>query len=173
MRVCFHGAESTGKTLLARKLGAEWGYPVVREYGRTYAETRGTDFTLDCLLEIARRQDRLMREAAAKNPPLMLLDTDPLMTAAWSRMLFDTVPDELLAYPKAELYLQFCPDVPWVPDGTRFFGTPELRAQFAAASQEMLDRTGVEYWTIAGDWDERERQVRAAVQSTWGTGGAA
>ena len=163
IRICFHGAESTGKTLLARKLGEEWHCPVVREYGRTYAETRGTDFTQDCLLEIARRQDRLMREAAAQNPPLMILDTDPLMTAAWSEVLFGTVPDELLAYPKAELYLLFCPDVPWVPDGTRFFGTPELRARFAAVSEEMLVRTGVPYRKIAGDWDERERQARAAI----------
>ena len=163
IRVCFHGAESTGKTALAEKLGAELGCPVVSEYGRAWAETIGTDFTIGDLAAMAREQDRLMREAAASKPPLLILDTDPLMTAAWAEMLFGEVPPELLGYGKAELYLLFAPDVPWVEDGTRFFGTPELRERFAAVAEDILVRTGVSYRTITGDWDERERQVRAAL----------
>lgn len=164
IRVCFHGAESTGKSVLSRKLGAEFGCPVVPEYGRAYAEAHGTDFTMTDLLAIAREQDRLMREAAALSPPLLLLDTDPLMTAAWAEMLFDAVPDELLGYEKAERYLLFAPDVPWVADGTRFFGTAEERARFAEIAEDMLVRAGVRYLTITGDWAERERQVRAALR---------
>ena len=163
IRVCLHGAESTGKSTVARKLEARFGYPVVSEYGRTYAEAHGTEFTLADLLAIAREQDRLMREAAAPRPPLLILDTDPLMTAAWAEMLFGEVPGELLAYPKADLYLLFAPDRPWVADGTRFFGTSDARARFAEIAEDVLVRTGVPYRTITGDWDERERQVRAAL----------
>jgi NadR type nicotinamide-nucleotide adenylyltransferase len=164
IRVCFHGAESTGKSTLARKLADRFGCPLVPEYGRIHAEERGTEFTLGGLLGIAREQDRLMHEAARAGPPLLLLDTDPLMTAAWAEMLFGEVPDELLRYPKAELYLLFQPDVPWVDDGTRFFGTPELRARFAAVAEAMLVRAGVPFRTVAGDWDERERQAVAAIE---------
>jgi nicotinamide riboside kinase len=78
-------------------------------------------------------------------------------------MLFGEVPDELLAYPKAELYLLFAPDVAWLADGTRFFGAPELRARFAAIAEAILVRTGVPFRTISGDWDVRERQVRAVL----------
>jgi nicotinamide riboside kinase len=102
IRVCLHGAESTGKSTLAARLALRFGCPVVAEYGRTYAETHGIEFTLEDLLAIAREQDRAMREAAAKRPRLLLLDTDPLMTAAWAEMLFATVPEALLAYEKAE-----------------------------------------------------------------------
>jgi NadR type nicotinamide-nucleotide adenylyltransferase len=165
IRVCFHGAESTGKSSLARKLATRFGCPLVAEYGRTYAETRGTDFALADLLAIAREQDRLMREATRGDWPLLLLDTDPLMTAAWAEMLFGEVPGELLAYPRAELYLLFPPDVPWVDDGTRFFGTPELRARFAEVAESMLLRAGVPYQAIGGDWDERERQALAAIEA--------
>ena len=165
IRVCFHGAESTGKSLLAGKFAAEFGCPVVAEFGRTYAETHGIDFAMSDLLAIAREQDRLMREAAALQPSLLILDTDPLMTAAWAEMLFGEVPDELLAYPKAEFYLLFAPDVPWIGDGTRFFGTSELRGRFAAIAEDILVRSGVPYRTISGDWDERERQVREALRS--------
>lgn len=165
IRVCLHGAESTGKSTLARKVAARFCCPLVAEYGRAYAETRGTAFTLADLLAIAREQDRLMREAAARGPPLLLLDTDPLMTAAWAEMLFGEAPDELLGYPKAERYLVFLPDVPWVADSTRLFGTPEQRARFAAVAEAMLVRAGVPYERIGGTWDERERQAVAAIEA--------
>ena len=83
--ICFHGAESTGKSTLAQAMAERFGCPWVPEYGREYCETRGTNLTMDDLLEIARGQDKAMRDAAASSPPLLLLDTDPLMTAAWAR----------------------------------------------------------------------------------------
>jgi NadR type nicotinamide-nucleotide adenylyltransferase len=163
--VCFHGAESTGKSLLAKKLAAEFGAPLVGEYGRTYAETIDTNFRLADLTAIAARQNRMMREACAGSPPLVLLDTDPLMTAAWAEMLFGHAPSVLLGYDKAELYLVFEPDVPFVEDGTRFFGSEAERARFAALAEDMLVRAGVTYMRIAGSWNEREDKARAAIAS--------
>ena len=55
-RLCFHGAESTGKSVLADKLSQELGVPWVPEYGRTYCEERGTDLVMDDLLAIAEGQ---------------------------------------------------------------------------------------------------------------------
>lgn len=163
IRICFHGAESTGKSTLGEQLAAEFGCPLVPEYGRTFAETRGTDFTEDNLRHIAREQDRLMRQACAGNPPLVILDTDPLMTAAWAQMLLGTVPDELLDYEKAEYYLLFAPDVPWVYDDTRFFGLHETRSHFAALAEELLKQAAVPYETIRGDWAAREAGARSAI----------
>lgn len=163
IRVCFHGAESTGKSTLAASLSAELGIPWVPEYGREWAETRGTDFTMEALLAIAAGQDAAMRKAAEANPPVLLLDTDPLMTAAWAAMLFGQVPGELMNYPKAERYLLFDVDTEWVEDGTRFFGSPAERALFEALAEEMLIRADVAYERINGSWDEREAAVRAVI----------
>ncbi len=168
IRVCFHGAESTGKSTLAQQLAGEFDCPLVPEYGRIYAETVTTDFTLDDLRLIAREQDRLMREACAEEPSLVLLDTDPLMTAAWAQMLFGEVPDELLSYPRAELYLLFAPDVPWVFDGTRFFGLHEARDEFARRAEDMLRQAGVRFAVISGEWTQREEQARAAIVQALG-----
>lgn len=165
MRVCFHGAESTGKSTLARKLAQEFGCPLVGEYGRTYAETIGTNFRLDDLTAIAARQNRMMREACAGDPKLIMLDTDPLMTAAWAEMLFGHAPNVLMGYDKAELYLLFEPDVPFVEDGTRFFGNEKDRARFAALAEDMLVRAGVGFVRIGGRWDKREEKARAAIAS--------
>lgn len=165
MRVCFHGAESTGKSTLAKKLAQEFGCPLVGEYGRTYAETIDTNFRLADLTAIAARQNRMMREACAANPKLVMLDTDPLMTAAWGEMLFGHAPNVLMGYDKAELYLLFEPDVPFVEDGTRFFGSEAERARFAALAEDMLVRAGVGFVRIAGRWEKREQKARAAIMS--------
>ncbi len=161
--ICFHGAESTGKSTLAQAMAVRFGCPWVPEYGREYCEARGTNLTMDDLLAIARGQDEArklaIQEAAAASPPLLLLDTDPLMTAAWARMLFGEAPDELLAYPKADLYLAFAADVPWVSDGTRFFGAESTRERFAAIAEDMLVRGRVPFVDVRGDWAERERTV--------------
>lgn len=162
-RICFHGAESTGKSVLAAKLAAELGLPWVPEYGREYAETHGTEFTLPDLLAIAAGHEERVQLLEAQGAELALLDTDPLMTAAWTEMLFDQAPEELFAYPKADLYLLFEPDVPWIEDGTRFFGTTEERARFAALAEEMLRRAKVPFQRIGGTWAEREAQVRQVL----------
>lgn len=161
--VCFHGAESTGKSVLAEGLARHFGCPWVPEYGRTYCEERGTDLTMDDLLAIAEGQDAANRAAMASGPKLLILDTDQLMTAAWAEMLFGEVPAELMAYPKADLYLHFAADVPWIDDGTRFFGKGPLRSRFAELAADMLRRAGVEAIPVAGDWQAREAAAREAI----------
>ncbi len=145
------------------KLSRELGIPWVPEYGRTYAEEHGTLFAMADLLAMAEGQDAAMRSAAASKPPILLLDTDPLMTAAWAQMLFGEVPEVLFAYEKAELYLLFESDLAWVADGTRMFGTAEERARFAATAEAMLVRAGVRYERVSGDWAEREGSVRQCI----------
>ncbi len=165
--VCLHGAESTGKSVLAGRLG----YPWVPEYGRTYCEEHGTDLTMADLLAIAEGQAEANRKAMAARPPVLLFDTDQLMTAAWAQMLFGEVPDVLMGYPKADHYLLFSPDVPWRDDGTRFFGTDDARARFAALAEEMLVRAGVPFTRIGGSWEEREAQARRIIRELESPGG--
>jgi NadR type nicotinamide-nucleotide adenylyltransferase len=162
--VCLHGAESTGKSVLCERFLVARGWPFVPEYGRFYCEEHGIDLTIADLLVIAEGQARSNRHAMLAAPPVLLLDTDQLMTAAWAQMLFGEVPPQLLAYPKADLYLLFEPDVPWREDGTRFFGEDDTRARFAALSEEMLVRAGVPFVRIAGSWAEREAQASAAIE---------
>ena len=163
IRLCFHGAESPGKAVLSTRLAAELGLPLVTEYGRDYAEAHGTDFTMADLLAIAAGHEAAVRAVEQAGAALCLLDTDPLMTAAWAEMLFGAVPTALLAYPKADLYLLFEADVPWVEDGTRLFGTAAERARFAAVTEAMLVRARVPFTRIAGTWDERDAATRAAI----------
>jgi NadR type nicotinamide-nucleotide adenylyltransferase len=163
IRICFHGAESTGKSVLAQKLSAELRLPLAPEYGRTYAEAHGTEFTMADLLAIAAGHEAQVQALADGGAAVALLDTDPLMTAAWAQMLFGGVPDALLNYPKADLYLLFDPDVPWIEDGTRLFGTAGDRARFAALAEAVLEQAKVPFTRICGTWAEREARARAII----------
>jgi nicotinamide riboside kinase len=118
---------------------------------------------MEDLLAIARGQDAAMRRAAAAGPSLLILDTDPLMTAAWAEMLFGTIPVELVGYAKADLYLLFEADVDWIPDGTRFFGEAGQRERFARICESVLVRAGVAWERVSGPWQARDEQVRQAI----------
>ena len=61
--ICLHGPESTGKTTLAPQLARQLGGAVIDEYGRTFAEKTGIDFTMAALVTIARTHDRMTRAA--------------------------------------------------------------------------------------------------------------
>lgn len=162
--VCLHGAESTGKSVLCERLLVTRGWPFVPEYGRTYCEENGIDLTMTDLLVIAEGQARANRRAMLDAPEVLLFDTDQLMTAAWAQMLFGEVPEQLLTYPKADLYLLFEADVPWREDGTRFFGEDQTRARFAALAEDALLHAGVPFVRIAGTWEEREAKAVAAIE---------
>ena len=163
--ICLHGVESTGKSVMAERLARHFGTIWVPEYGRAHCETHGLDLAEDDLLLIGRAQAAMVEAALPLCEKRLIVDTDALMTAAWCEMLLGRAPDALFAYPKADLYLLLEPDVAWVDDGTRFFGTDESRARFAAACRGVLERAGVTWVSIGGDWEARFARAAAAIDA--------
>jgi HTH-type transcriptional regulator, transcriptional repressor of NAD biosynthesis genes len=161
--ICLHGAESTGKTTLAAALAAETGALTVGEYGRSHCEVHREPLTRDDLLLIGRAQQAMIAAASDWAGPLLLVDTDALMTAAWCEMLLGDRPAELMAAPKADLYLLLEPDLPWVDDGTRFFADPADRHRFARIVSQVLEDAGVPFVRIAGHGPQRLAAARAAI----------
>jgi len=164
--ICLHGPESTGKSTLAPRLAAHFGGRLVAEYGRTFAEAEGTDFTMGDLVTIARRHDAETRVALTEGPLPLILDTDPLMTEAWAEMLFgrhDRWFDEW--HGTADLYLLFNIDLPWIDDGTRVFGTEERRRRFFDISRQVLEQRGVPWALISGEGEARFAAAVAAIES--------
>ncbi|OYY89559.1 MAG: N-acetylglucosamine-6-phosphate isomerase [Sphingomonas sp. 28-66-16] len=164
--ICLHGPESTGKSTLLAPLAALLGAVTVPEYGRTFAEAHGTDFTMADLVTIARHHDALTRAALARGARCVLLDTDPLMTAVWADMLFGRRDRWFDAWQgTADLYLLLDIDLPWVDDGTRMFGAIEQRRRFFDLSRAELERRGVRWALVGGQGDARLANALAAIEA--------
>lgn len=161
--ICLHGAESTGKTTLAAALAEETGALTVGEYGRSHCEAHRGPLSLDDLLLIGRAQQATIAAASEWAGPLLIADTDALMTAAWCEMLLGQRPAELMQAPKADLYLLLEPDLPWVDDGTRFFRDAGDRHRFANIARQVLEDAGVPLVRISGHGEARLASARAAI----------
>ncbi|WP_310476582.1 ATP-binding protein [Sandarakinorhabdus sp.] len=163
LHICFTGVESTGKTRLAERLSRRFGAVLMPEYGREYAESMGTDFTPDALRTIARIHAERRQLLLAARPRLLIEDTDVVTTAAWFRMVHGRRDPALSALPAAaDLYLLFAPDTPWVADGTRQFVGRD-RLAFQAVIEDELATRNIEPTVIMGNWQQREKQVVAAL----------
>ncbi|MBK7163473.1 MAG: AAA family ATPase [Sphingomonadales bacterium] len=168
-RICLHGPESTGKSTLATRLAAHFGCEVVPEYGRAYCEAHGTDIGMAELVHIAEAQDAMNRAAAVRaaelHAPLVLFDTDPLITAVWAKMMFgarDPWFDRFTGY--ADLYLLLDIDLPFVDDGLRVYAKSEERQHFFDLCKSELGVRGVRYALIRGVGEARFSAALQAIQ---------
>ena len=155
LTVCVHGTESVGKSTLAEQLARHYRTILVPEYGRAHCETHGTDCREDDLLLIGEAQQASIEAARPWCNRLLIADTDALMTAAWSQMMINQVPDQLICHRKADLYLMLGTDAPFVDDGTRVYKTAEERERFDRIARAALKVARVPVAEIAGSWDER------------------
>lgn len=165
--ICLHGPESTGKSTLAPQLARYFNTLYVPEYGRTYCEQHGVDLAMEDLLAIGQTHVAMTRSLLRQCNKRLILDTDPVMTAAWARMLFGRQDPWFEHFGEtADLYLLLDIDIPWVDDGTRFFGDEGRRQRFFDLSREELERRGLPYVIIGGLPEERfARSIDAITQA--------
>lgn len=160
--IALHGIESTGKSTLAEVLARDLDTVWVPEYGREYCLEHGTDCTPADLRTIAARQQAMIEAARADCGPILITDTDWLMTCAWHRMMIGSAMTGP-TYPTADLYLLAAADVPWIDDGLRLHADIEQRARFDALCRAELVAAGVRWSEIGGDWEARRRAALAAI----------
>ncbi len=158
------GVESVGKSMLAARLAGRFGGVVVPEFGRTYTQALERPLTLADHHAIAEGHRRAAEAAAALHPPLLVEDTDIVMTTAWATMMFGGRERQLAALPsRADLHLLLLPDVPFVPDPVRMFGAPDARARFHAIVEAEFAARGITPLRIGGSFADRETAAAGAI----------
>jgi HTH-type transcriptional regulator, transcriptional repressor of NAD biosynthesis genes len=169
VRVCLHGPESTGKTTLARELSEAFGTVWSPEFGRLYCEIFGNQCGADDLRAIVAGHKLMAAAAERKAGKLLILDTDPVMTAIWADVLLGERPGDLNNVDDpADLYLLADVDVPFTQDAIRYFPAPAAREAFFVRCKSELERRKLPFVVIAGDRASRRERAIAAIKDRFG-----
>ncbi len=167
------GAESTGKTELARAIAQrlqDRGTPttLVSEYLREWCEREGRTPRPDEQQAIADEQTRRIGAAAALG--VVVADTTALMTAVYSEQLFaDTaLYDSALAVQRRyAITLLTALDLPWVADDMR--DGPHARQPTDTLVRAALTRARLSFAVVHGSGDERLANAWNAINSIAGS----
>lgn len=169
-RVAIIGAECVGKTELAQRLAQTLPGLWIPEYLREFCErTRRTPRPQEqapILAEQRRREDEAIARARAQRLEWVLADSAPLVTAAYSELLFDDASlheAAIVHHARYQATLLLAPDLPWVADGIQRDG-PAVREAFHALLLQRLQRSGLSFALICGAGDERLRAASRALR---------
>ena len=164
LRIAIVGAESTGKSELARALAdalaLEFGLrvAVVGEYLREWCDEHGRTPRADEQAGIAEEHARRIGAAAAQaGIDMVLCDTTPLMVAVYSDLLFDdcTLAPRVRECQEAmDLTLLTSLDLPWVADGLQRDG-PHVRGPVDARVRASLVDWNVPWSLVRGSGADR------------------
>jgi nicotinamide riboside kinase len=171
------GAESTGKTELARAIAQrlqDRGTPatLVGEYLREWCEREGRTPRPGEQQTIASEQTRRIEAAAATG--VVVADTTAVMTAVYSEQLFDDrslYADALAAQRRCAITLLTALDLPWVADDMR--DGPHARQPTDTLVRAVLARARLSYAVVHGTGGERLANAWNAINSIAGSEGRA
>jgi HTH-type transcriptional repressor of NAD biosynthesis genes len=154
-KVCIVGTESTGKTVLAKKLTNYFNGKYISEAGRDL-----TGNVYDCIYEdlsgIAYNHALNIKLNDSFKNKILIIDTDINITKSYSKFLFN----KELKYDKCidsvnqfDLYLFLTNDVPHIQDGTRL--TESDRNKLNMYHIRELNSAGIKYKIITGTYYEK------------------
>jgi nicotinamide riboside kinase len=170
LRIAIVGAESTGKTTLAAalvpRLAAQTGLRVtwVPELLREWCDQAGRTPKVHEQPAILRAHHRRIEQAAGAHH-IVICDTTALMTALYSRLLFD---DRSLEARAAALHrgmaltLLMALDLPWVADGHQRDG-PHVREPVDTLLRETLMAHRLPWAVVGGTGPARVENALDAI----------
>lgn len=172
LRIALLGAESTGKTTLARELQSHFhalgrSAVAVPEALRDWCAREGRTPRPEEQMPIAQEQERRVDEAAS-SAQVVIADTTAIMVAIYSAVLFDDHALVRYAVERQRSYdvtLVTGLDLPWVADGLQRDG-PHVQGPIDAQVRTMLGRAGLEYRVVYGSGTERVRNALAAIDAS-------
>ena len=166
-RVAILGAESVGKTTLARQLAERFDSVWVPEYGRAYCEDRhASTLELHDFEAIAWGQATWEDSAAGRANRVLICDTDLHTTCTWSDLIAADRPGWLTPAARARRYdliLLLDDDVPWIDDGTRVL--ERRRREHTQRLRAELNSAGREFLLLLGSYERRLRDATEAVEA--------
>ena len=165
-RVCILGAESTGKTTLARALAERLETVWVPEYGAAYhhvgrPEVRGP-WTTGELVHIARIQNWLEDFLAGHANRVLVCDTDAFTTGRFHELYLDAAAADVDALVREyDLYLLCDPETPFAQDALELRREDARRWMHGAYAEHARTRP---HLAVRGPHEERVEAAAEAIE---------
>jgi nicotinamide riboside kinase len=172
LKIALLGAESTGKTTLARELAAHFASigrsaAAVPEALRDWCRSNGRTPRLEEQMAIAQEQERRVDDALA-NTEVVIADTTAVMVAVYSALLFEDHGLYRLAIDRQRAYdvtLLTGLDLPWVADGLQRDG-PHVQGPVDSLVRDILGKHSIPYRVVYGTGAERLRNALGAIDAS-------
>lgn len=164
MLICFYGPESTGKSTMAKHFAQLYNTEFVPEVAREFITSN--NFTVNDIVRIGHAQTERVKEKLKTARQFLFCDTDLITTQIYSKKYLNVIPDILLKLENKvhyDKYFLFDIDVPWVADGLRDLSTK--RKEMLKIFEEELTKRNIQFIRVKGDWKEREKIIRTALDS--------
>ena len=159
-KICFYGPESTGKSVMAKRLAERYQTAFVPEVAREVITSN--NFNREDIIAIGRKQTERIFQQGRKANKILFCDTDLITTQIYSRHYLGVVPPVLYEFEKMvhyDQYFLFDIDVPWVSDGLRDIGEEMKRREMFLLFKQELERRNIDYLLVRGTWEEREKMI--------------
>ncbi len=168
-RVALIGAESTGKTTLARSLALRFQTVWVPENAREFMNLHSGEYTADDVEKIAQEQIQQENRKATNANQLLFVDTELIISKVWCIDVFGTCPDWIeknIAAHKYDLYLLTANDLVWVEDPLRV--NAQRRDYFFNWYKRELEQYHLPYEIISGRYEARLLSAIKAIRKHLG-----
>ena len=170
-RIVLTGAESTGKSTLAKSLSKHYCAPWSKEFAREYVDSLGRDLMAKDIETIARGQLALEDAAAKKAQGIVIHDTNIVSTILYADYYFGAALDwanAIVPERRYSLYLLCSPDIPWVADpGQRV--SSNARALLHQLFTARMEKYDLPYQQISGSHTNRLKEAIEAIDCCSGS----
>lgn len=163
-KICFYGPESTGKSTLSEKMALHYQTEFVPEVARELITSN--DIYVHDIIRIGIAQTERVKEKTKTANKVLFCDTDIITTKIYSKHYLNEIPEilnELENEITYNLYFLLDIDVEWVADHLRDFG--DKRLEMFNLFKGELEKRGIAYIIIRGNYQERENKVRSVIDS--------
>lgn len=160
------GAESTGKSTLAKALSNHFNVPYVSEYAREYIQNMQREYTFKDVELIAKKQVQQYENAVNDCISVVVMDTWLIITKIWFQVVFNKIPawiDEALKSKRVDLFLLCDTDLPWIDDDVRENGG-NMRLQLQKMYVQEIKRLNGNWEIITGTSEKRVEKAISLVE---------
>lgn len=179
IKVVAIGPESTGKSTLCKMLAERFDATSCPEYARDYLLKRGTNYTFNDLLAIAKGQFALEEEYERKamikwdltgrktKNPFLFIDTNMYVMKVWCEYVFGKCHQYIIdkiVESRYDLYLLCNIDLPWVRDELREYPDLQSREELFHMYKDILLNQPVPWTDVRGNFEERVQRAVEVVK---------